>query len=135
MNLRFRIGLSIALMVLLAACATPSQGPEPLNLDRQLADRHYLMGPPIDRIRNYYLSSWSYVDNYHVIMRAGARDHYLVTLRSYCPDLSSATSIAFTTTVGSLTTSDVLLVRGPGNILDRCHIRHINRLEKIQAQG
>lgn len=135
MNLRNRTWLVIGLAALLAACATPPQGPKPLNLDQQLAERHYLMGPSVDRIRNYQLSGWNYVDNYHVIMRAGVRDQYLITLRSYCPDLSSATSIAFTTTVGSLTTADALLVRGPGSILDRCQIRYINRLERVERQG
>ncbi|NND44623.1 MAG: hypothetical protein HKN58_04825 [Xanthomonadales bacterium] len=136
MSLHVKMLLVSVFGALLASCAAqPTQGPKPLDLDRQLAERHYLMGPPVDRIRNYQLSGWNYVDNHHVIMRAGVRDHYLITLRSYCPDLSSATSIAFSTTVGSLTTSDALLVRGPGSILDRCHIRYINRLEKIEDQG
>lgn len=135
MNVRNRTWLAIALAVLLGACATPNEGPKPLGLDQQLSELDYVMGPPIDRIRNYQLSGWNYVDNYHFIMRAGVRDHYLITLRSYCPDLSTATSIGFTTTVGSLSTADAVLVRGPGNILDRCRIRYINRLEKVQREG
>jgi hypothetical protein len=121
-----------AAALLLAACAGRPDGPERLNLEQELAERYYVMGTPVDRIRNYRLNGWNYVDNYHVIMQAGVREHYLVTLRSHCPDLSTATSIAFTTTVGSLTTSDALLVHGPGQLLDRCYIRHIDRLERIE---
>lgn len=134
MKPRVKTTIALALAAALSACASAPQGPAPLNLDQALAERHYLMGPGVDRIRNYQLSGWNYVDNYHVIMRAGVRDEYLITLRSFCPDLSTATSIGFTTTVGSVTTSDALLVRGPGSILDRCHIRYINRLEKIERE-
>jgi len=133
MNMRISKTLVLSLAMLLGACATPSPGPEPLNLEKMLAERHYLAGPAVDRIHNYQLSGWNYVDPYHLIMRAGVKDHYLITLRSYCSDLSQATSIAFTTTVGSLTTSDAVLVRGPGSIIDRCYIRYINRLEKTEG--
>lgn len=133
MNYATKLVLATAVF-LLAACAGRPDGPERLNLEQKLAERYYVMGPAVDRIRNHRLRGWNYVDNYHVIMRVGVRDHYLITLSTHCPGLSIATRLAFTTTGGSLTTSDALLVNGPGQMQERCYIRHIDRLERIERE-
>ncbi|MBT8062122.1 MAG: hypothetical protein HKO64_00265 [Xanthomonadales bacterium] len=125
---------------LLGACASqPSTdlSLEPstkMTLADKLREKRFVIEGPANRISNFRLSGWNYVDDYHVILTAGVRDHYLVTLRSYCYNLDGAFRIGFTSTIGSLTTSDVLLVESPGGRADRCTIRSIDRLSRIESK-
>lgn len=113
----------------MACAANPAQ---PQTLEEKLAEKGYQMGEQVRRIQNYRLNGWSYVDRKHVIMNAGVSDHYLVSLRSPCIDLQSAIDIGFTTTIGSLTKNDKLIVRAPGNFNDTCMIDSLQALKKIE---
>ena len=126
--------LTILLLAILAigltACAT---GPsEPQSLEEQLAARDYIFGEKVDRIRNYRINGWSEIDNRHVIINAGVRDKYLLVLRNSCNNLSSATNLAFTSTAGSLTDFDKIMVSGPGGFVDHCFIQGIYLIKSIE---
>lgn len=115
------------------ACAVSPE--QPLTLEEKLAAKGYQIGEQVRRIQNYRLHGWSYVDREHVIMSAGASDHYLVSLKSPCSDLQGAINIAFTTTVGNLTDHDKLIVRAPGDLRDTCLIDTLHELEKVEKTG
>ena len=124
-----RVVLALSTMaIVLCACAI---SPEiPLTLEQKLEARNYTVGEEVKRIRNYRINGWNYLDSTHVVMTAGASERYLVTLRNRCSELSSATNIAFTTTVGNLSVHDKILVKGLTNFIDHCFIQSLNKLEK-----
>jgi hypothetical protein len=120
---------ALAIMALgLAACATEPR--ETMSLADRLATRNYLLGEEVKRIRDYRINGWNHVDDYHVIITAGVRDEYLVALRNRCPELRSATHLAFSTTAGSLTEFDKLMVSTPGGGVDRCYVSALYKLAK-----
>jgi hypothetical protein len=114
-----------------AACAVAPK--EPVSVDERLAGRGYRVAERVDRITNFRLNGWTYLDERHVILAAGVRDRYLVTLKSTCYDLGHAMDIAYTTTVGSLTDTDRLIVEGGGAFNNECLIHRLHRLERVES--
>lgn len=112
----------------LAGCATATD--EPASLADKLETRNYLLGEEVDRIRNYRINGWNHVDDWHVIITAGVREKYLLSLRNRCPELRSASHMAFSTTAGNLTDFDEVMVTGPGGFVDHCYIDKIYKLAK-----
>jgi hypothetical protein len=121
-----RILVIIVATSLLTACATTSS--EPQSLEAQLAEKGYTIGPSVDRIQQFRVNGWNYLDREHVIVTVDASRRYLVSLRISCHGLTSAEVIAFTNTVSYLTTFDQLLVRDNGRMLERCPIKSMNEL-------
>jgi len=120
---------AIILLTLAAACASH---PPDTPLEEKLAQLGYTLGEPVRRVINFQLSGWNSVDHKHVIMNFGASRYYLLTLRTSCDGLRSATIINFSTTAGSLTVNDKVLVRNDSHHLSQCYISTINELEKIK---
>jgi hypothetical protein len=112
---------------LLVACAATSEAP--LTLEARLEGQGYVLGEPVNRIQNWNLNGWSYVDDRNFIMNSGVRDKYLVSLRSPSYDLRSAVNIAFSTTVGSLTDKDRVIVRTAGGMPQTFMIESLHRLD------
>jgi len=118
------------LLTITSACA--SRPPE-TSLQEKLAERGYTLGQPVRRVINFEVSGWNSVDYKHVIMNFGASRYYLLTLRTSCDGLLSATLINFTTTAGSLTDSDKVLVRNDSHHLSQCYIKTIHELKKTRG--
>lgn len=129
MNRLFIFILSTA--VLVACAGTPETLP---TLEQKLAAKNYKLGDPVERIQQWRLDSWAYLDGQHVIMQTAPSTYYLVSLRQTCHGLSSAEDIAFTTTVNQLTHFDKLLVRRSGGSIERCYITALHKLEKIDRK-
>jgi hypothetical protein len=119
----------VLLPLWLAACAGAPRTEQ--TLDQKLAEKGYLIGEQVRRIQNWNLNGWSYVDDEHFIMHSGVRDRFLVTLRSPSYDLQSAINIAFSSTAGSLTDTDKVIVKAPGGFTQTFLIRSLHRLEKL----
>ena len=78
MNRPFLALLALVASAFLAACAaTPA---EPVSVDQRLADKGFRVDERVDRIANFRLNGWSYVDLRHVILNSGVRDRYLSML-------------------------------------------------------
>lgn len=122
--------LLVAAVAVSAACATSAPGSR--SLEQKLADHEFRMAGEIDRIEDYRINGWNYLDDYHVIFRAGPSDHYLLTFNQRCLNLRNAETIAFSTTVGRLTRFDKVLVRDHSGLPpERCLIERMHRLEEV----
>lgn len=116
--------------LLVAACASAPS--EQMSLEEKLAERNYAMRGEIDRIQDYRIDGWYYVDDYNVIFRGGPSDYYLLTFNQRCLNLRGAHTIGFSTTVGRVTRFDEVLVRDQSGMPpERCLISEMHRLEKL----
>jgi len=114
---------------LLSACATDPNKPVKTT-EQRLADRGWIVGDKVNDVFNFDIDGWASVDNKHVILTSNFRDSYLVTVMGPCNDLDAAFRLAYTTTAGSLTRGDSLLVHQMGGGIERCPITAINKLSK-----
>ena len=100
----------------------------------KLAKLGYMEGDTIDRIENYRVDGWNYLDDQHILIYAGPSQRFLVTTLNKCPDLSSAEHIGFTSTTHAITKFDRLIVRGAGGIVQYCPITELRKLRKTDAK-
>ncbi|MEJ8567158.1 DUF6491 family protein [Elongatibacter sediminis] len=122
--------LILASVLALAACA--STPPEKLTLKQKLEQRHYTVGESVERIRNYRLNGWNSIDEKHLIIHTGPSDSYLITLRNPCHNLRSAENIAISSTTGSVTRMDKVMVRDrPSGYVEHCMIDSMHELNKL----
>ena len=124
----FSLILAVLFAIGAASCAT-SQPPK--SLDELLSDRGYKLGEPVDRIQNYRINGWNYVDSKHLVLLDTSRNNYLVTFRQVCHGLQSNELVAHTSTNSQLTKFDKFMVRDSGSkIVDNCYIDSLHRLVK-----
>ena len=140
MNMKTRTFLTSVLttLVLLACSGAPAvvgdrsagaPGGEAVLANR-LDELGYSNKTEIKRLSNFRLNGWSYVDPYHVIINAGPSRNYLVRFRTRCHDLRQAHSVGFTSTVGSVSRGDKMIVRDLGERLQDCWVDSIFELTK-----
>ena len=122
--------LTVALALTAASCATMQEPAK--TLGQTLQEKGYKIGEPVDRIYNYTINGWNYVDRENLILLDGVNRHYLVTFRNQCHGLPGNELVAYTTTTGQLTKFDKFFVKDPGsNIVDQCYVKSLHRLDKI----
>jgi len=126
-------GALVAAFVLAGCASTPSEE-SGMSFGELLVSKGYRIGDPVSRVSNWRMDSWNYLDDEHLIIRSGVSRYYLITLRNRCADLSSAVRIGFTNTVGALTVHDQVIVRGPGDWVDRCMIESLHELHKVDKE-
>ena len=118
-----------AVICVLAACGTTDNGQ---TIEQQLAERKYTLGGYVDRVEDYRIMGWNSLDNRHVIIQSSPKRSYLVTLRQPCYNLDTAETIAFSTTVGSMTRHDKIAVRsGARGYTEQCWIDSLQELNKV----
>ncbi len=128
-----RHGLGVLLVSLLVACA--GQPTVETTLEEKLAAKGYALAEPVTSVRDWSLNGWVYVDDRHFIMESGVRDRYLVTLRQRSLELGSAVNLAFSTTVGSLTDKDKVILRGAGGFRETLMIASLHALKRIEKEA
>lgn len=124
-----------SLSTLLCCCAgfiLPSIGHAETTDDfaAKLDKLGYRQGESIERINNYRVDGWNYLDDKHIVIYAGPSKRFLLTTLIDCSDLSSAEHIGFTSTTNSLTKFDKLIVRGVAGMIRHCPIAEIKILQK-----
>jgi len=117
--------LSLSALLMLTACANL-----PRSTEQILSDRGFQRGETVDRIKDYQISGWNYVDERHVIFNAGPSRNYLITLKIDCRDLSGAEYIGFSSTTSDVTRFDKVVVGTPIGPRS-CPIDTLTKLEKI----
>ena len=126
---------TVAIIIVVSIMTACAGHPPETSLEEKLAQRGYTLGQQVRSVFNFQLNGWSSVDREHVIMNFGASRYYLLSLRTSCDGLLSAALINFSTTAGSLTDKDKLLVRNDSHHLSQCYISTIHELEKIRQTG
>ncbi len=111
----------------LAACAAAAPEKPALTRDEQLANLGYRPGEQIDRLSQYRISDWNYLDNKHFLFSSGPTHAYLISLKSPCTELRSVENIAFRTRTESLTPFDDIIVPTSG-VPRYCAIESIQKL-------
>jgi len=138
MNTRTLLLLVVISLLLLGCGGAPAvvgdrsagaPGGEAVLADR-LDELGYSSKTEIKRLSNFRLNGWSYVDAYHVIINAGPSRNYLVRFRVRCYDLRQAQSVGFSTTVGSISRGDKMIVRDFGERLQDCWVDSIFELTR-----
>ena len=130
----------IGALLLTAGCASTPEAQDAARkreLQREqrlfnaLTSRGLARTEVVSRVPNFRISGWQDIDDRSLILTAGLRDHYLVTLFSACPGLDFAMGIGLSTATGSLGAGDSILVRGSFDDVQRCRIDEIWALEAL----
>lgn len=100
------------------------------DLSAKLDKLGYAQGEAVERVDNYRVNGWNYIDDKHIVIYSGPSTRYLITTLIDCRDLSSAENIGFTSTSNSLTKFDQLIVRGVAGFVKNCPITQIHALTK-----
>lgn len=116
--------------LILASCASAPADNKVPTLDQKLAERGYKSGDKVERIADYRVDGWQYIDNQHVVFTAGPGRDYLVTVRLPCSGLMGADAIGFTSTVSYVTRFDKLVVKDAG-FDNQCPIEELREVKKI----
>ncbi len=124
-----------ALMLMVATgCAQTPQTNDAVSVEDRLAQRGFTIGEKVERIPNFRVNDWSYLDPEHVVVGAGPSQNFLLALMGRCQGLSTVEDVGFSTTAGSLTAMDKLVVQtsiGP----ERCPIKEIRTLNKVLKES
>ena len=74
------------------------------------------------------------MDERHLIIHTGPSDSYLISLTVTCRNLRTAEDIALSTTAGSVTHLDKVIVHDrPTGVTEHCPIESIHALERLPA--
>jgi hypothetical protein len=115
----------------LLACSSQPQQSSEEKIATTLEDMQLETGNKMETIRDYRVDSWRYIDQYNLVIEAGLKDKYLISLQSPCFGLNGAFGIGFTSTAGSLDKFEDIVVKGPSGRAERCPISDIVKLEPI----
>ena len=120
-----RIG-GLAGVRVLSGCAAHVQ----LRRENALAQYQRYAGPPIEQFHAYRFSSWEVVGDAQVVIWTEFRDAYLLTLWKPCPELGFTNYLAVTTTVGSVSRFEKILIEHH----TECMIDEIRRINTDQMR-
>lgn len=101
-------------------------------LQGKLEKLGYRQADAVEKVQDYRVNGWNYIDSKHIVIYAGPSRRYLITTMNDCSDLISAENIGFSSTVNYLTKFDSLRVRGAGGFERNCPITEIHALESIK---
>lgn len=120
------------LVITLAACSGAGEPKESgQSVDEILAGKNLRITEEVDKLVNFNIRTWQYVNRQNVILEDGPRTKYLVELNSKCPNLEFAQLIAFTSYGRMVHKSDYIIVTDAPGHVERCMIRRFYDLEEI----
>lgn len=134
--------LALSSLILLTACnQTPTKAPT--SPDELASQKGYTLGEPVDKIMNYKINGWNYINSQALIINSGPSRNFLITLKRRCYDLSGQEVIASTSTGSAMRAGfDAIIVKrdSMGNLLDaadtdKCYIDKIYKLEKTTSNA
>lgn len=123
--------LSIALAISLSSCAGTDPKAEK-TVDEILAEKSLKIVEQVDKLINFNIHGWEYVNTRNVVLIDGPSKKYLVELNVPCRNLDYAQAIAFTSFGRVVSKNEKLIVTdGPGHA-ESCFMKAFYRLEKIK---
>lgn len=125
-----RLFAATATAALLGACAQQPAAPQK-TIAEVMADRGYAIGEAVQEIRDYQINGWNSVDDRHLILNSGPSRDYLISLKNYCTGLTSTENLRFTTTAGTLTRLDKVVVDEMA-VPSQCLIDKIETLTRVK---
>jgi hypothetical protein len=102
-----------------------------LPLEERLATLGYRQGEPVKSVWQIDIDGWQYLDKRHMVLGTGPGRTYLIEFSYPCRNLNFSNRIAYSTTVGTLTTLDKIVSIDSGGFPEHCLIGEIYRLEKV----
>jgi len=135
MNGIYKVLLSLAIISLLAACASTEDRPAPASPEQLAEQAGYEIVEPVRQVPNYRIDGFNAISNRAVILSSGVKDRYLVTVMSNCVGLRFTQVLATTSTAGSLSTFDAILLRDVPGGAQRCPITNIYKLKKLDSDS
>ena len=114
-------------ILLLTACSPVVKITLPNN--SELAKHGFILAEETNSIFSPVITGWEYLDSSHVIIHTGIKKAYLISLMSDCRELGYTDKLRHTTTAGSLTVMDTILIKEFGSMHSKCPIRSIHRLQ------
>ena len=127
---------TLASFLLLNGCAqTPSndKADSEAKLQEVLSDMELEPSGAIERIPNFQIDNWKYLDHYHVIIET-RREQYLIAFQTYCSGINNTLKIGYTSRTGSLTKFEKILVEQPLSQPEECYIEDIVKLNSLNAE-
>jgi hypothetical protein len=120
-----------ALAVVLAACAGTGEAPgSQKSVEEILAGKNLRVVGELDKLVNFNINSWQYVDRQNVVLRDGVKKYYLVELKNPCREMEFAQRIGFTSFGKVVNKFDFIVVtETPGRVV-RCMIETFYELER-----
>ena len=114
----------------LFGCATEPANPNAWA--EQLQAKGLKLGASLDSIPHFDIKGFDPLDKQHVLLHAGYERRVLATVDIGCLSLPYAHRIAYTSSAGSLTRFDKLLITGHG-LRKSCRIESLQAVEKISG--
>lgn len=131
MILLLRTLLVSGLVLTLSTCAGTSPKTEK-SVDEILTEKNLKIVEEVDKLINFNIHGWEYVNIRNVVLIDGPSKKYLVELNGPCRNLDYAQAIAFTSFGRVVSKNEKLIVRdGPGHA-ESCFMKAFYRLEKIK---
>jgi hypothetical protein len=128
----------VFLLIALTACSsnqvqTGSPQDHPKALQENLADRNLEVGQQVERIPNFSVKGWKYVDDKNLTVMGGDSKTYLVTLQNKCYGLGLSASSLLIKSAGDvqLGRHDTFLVKNKGMTINHCKVETMHELNPI----
>ena len=126
-----RAMLLVGACTLLVACASNADRP---TVEQILQEKGLVKGESVDRVYQFRINGWQALDEQNLILEAGVKDQYLITLRSFCLNLEHAFSIGVTSRMSSVAKFDQIIVQEAGGGREYCNIDEIYKLTPAASE-
>ena len=124
----------IITVLALTACSqnpTSPQADSEATVAEKLADMKLEKSSTMERIPNFQIDSWKYIDHYHIIIETHPKESYLIAFQTYCDGISNTLKIGYTSKTGSLDRFEKIIVEQPLGRMEECYIQDIVKLKSL----
>jgi len=96
-------------------------------------DAQELVAQP--RVTQFRFQGWQPLNERFLILRSNQRQSYLIELNTFCSELPFAQAIVVDQSTSLSLVAKFDAIKVPGQIAQRCAIKHIYELDKVQRQA
>ncbi|HTQ99004.1 MAG TPA: DUF6491 family protein [Candidatus Acidoferrum sp.] len=125
--------------MLLGACKSPTPQEKQAYAEKnakevaEALDKLKLtQGEPETRLYRFRVNGFKAINQYNLVVYAGVKERYLITLMEPCIDLPFAWTVGLQSYTSMVDNFDSVIVRGPSNPRERCHIDKVYKLNPVE---